>query len=490
MRRHQGLLVTAVAIAVVVGLALSGAFGSTERATTAPRETSAPGEVRGVTDDAIKVVLYQPPEEDSVSKIVARFIAPEDSNAEAAATVRGFIRVLAANNPALGGRRIDLEVFTGSANLLDSVAARADAVKIAEDIRPYAVLYGPLLGTAFGDELASRGVLCLLCVNGGTNDFYAAHAPYVWSLETTPEQVGTHVAEYVSKRLADRPAAYAGTALRERERRFGLISVEGPFGGAGLGPSLADQLDDAGVALADDMSYGDSNGVNQVQAAMIGRLKDRGVTTVVYGADPIALDSLMDEATRQDWYPEWVMTGGFSSERSSWGRRYDQTQMAHAFGVTPLAPPALSRDEDIIFSLYRDANGGEDPPAHQSAQILWAPVFLLFNGLGDGTDLSAEGFRKSLVEAEPLGGDPATPYIPLISFGDTDLWPYRDYAGIDDFAEIWWDTSANGPDEFDETGHGMWRYADGARRYVPGSWPTGPPHAFVREGAVTAVANG
>ncbi len=490
LRRHEGLLVTVVAVGVVVALALSGAFGRTERATSMPGTSSSPSAVRGVTADAVKVVLYQPPEEDAVSKIVARFVAPEDDNAEAEATVRGFIRVLESTNAGLAGRRIDLEVFTGSANLLDSVAARADAVKIAEDIRPYAVLNGPLLGTAFGDELASRGVLCLLCVNGGTNAFYADHAPYVWSLETTPEQVGTHVAEYVSKRLAGRRAEFAGDGpLRRTERRFGLISAHGQFGGDGLGPSIAAQLHDAGVELADDMSYGDSNGVDQVQATMIGRLKDRGVTTIIYGGDPIALGSLMAEATRQEWYPEWVMTGGFSSERSSWGRRYDQAQMAHAFGITPLAPPATSREDDIIFRLYREANGGADPPASQSAQILWAPVFLLFNGLGAGQDLTADGFRRSLVEAEPIGGNPATPYVPLISFGDRDLWPYEDYAGIDDFAEIWWDTSATGADEFGETGNGMWRYADAASRYVPGSWPTGKPHAFVEADAVTVVDN-
>ena len=80
--------------------------------------------------------------------------------------------------------------------------------------------------------------------------------------------------------------------------------------------------------------------MNQVQASLIGRLKARGVTTIIYGGDPIAMGSLMAEATRQDWFPEWVMTGGFSSERTSWGRPNDPRQMRHAFGVTPLAPPA------------------------------------------------------------------------------------------------------------------------------------------------------
>lgn len=487
IRRHQGLLLTLLVVGTVLVLTLGGVLYPDGRVEQAAPSATAP--LPGVTGTSIKVVLYQPPEDDPVSRIVARFVAPEDDNAEAAATIQGFIDVLSAGNAALDGRRIDLVVFTGSANLLDSVAARADAVRIAEDIRPYAVLNGPLLGTAFADELASRGVLCLLCVNGGTNDFYDDHAPFVWSLQTTPEQVATHVAEYVSKRLVDRPAAFAGDDLQRSERRFGLISVSGPFGGAGLGPSIEDQLDNAGVPLADTMAYGDANGVNQVQATMIGRLKARGVTTVLYAADPIAMGSLMAEASRQRWYPEWVMTGGFSSERSSWGRRSDPAQMAHAFGITPLAPPAASPEEDILFTLYRNANGGAEPPARQSAQLLWAPVFLLFSGLGTGEDLSAEGFRRSLFDAVPLGGDPATPFIPLMSYGDSDLWPFPDYAGVDDFAEIWWDTTATGPDEFGETGQGLWRYAERARRYVPGSWPTGPPAAFVETDAITVVDN-
>ena len=231
LRRHEGLLVTVVAVGVVVALALSGAFGRTERATSTPGNSGSPSAVRGVTADAVKVVLYQPPEDDAVSKIVARFVAPEDDNAEAEATVRGFIRrAVESTNPACGGRRIDLEVFTGSANLLDSVAARADAVKIAEDIRPYAVLNGPLLGTAFADELASRGVLCLLCVNGGTNAFYADHAPYVWSLQTTPEQVGDprgRVRDQAAGR-AGRPSSPATAPCGGPTRRFGLISAQRP----------------------------------------------------------------------------------------------------------------------------------------------------------------------------------------------------------------------------------------------------------------------
>ncbi len=475
-------------VGIVVGLGVGGAFGRTARART-PLTSGRSGALRGVTPTSLKIVLYQPPEDDTVSKIVAQFVAPADNNAKDDATVRGFIKALFGKDPVVNGRRIDLVVFTGSDNLLDSVAARADAVRIAEDIRPFAVLNGPLLGTAFADELASRGVMCLMCVNAGTDAFFAAHAPYVWSLETTPEQVGTHAAEYVRKRLAGHPAAFAGSAdLRRSVRRFGLLSVNGPFGGEGLGPSIESQLHARGVALADNMSYGDANSVNQVQATMIGRLKAHHVTTVIYAGDPIAMGSFMAEATSQRWYPEWVMTGGFSSERSSWGRRDDPAQMAHAFGVTPLPPPVDPRI-DTVVGLYRKANG-VDPPASQSVQQLFAPIFVLYSGLtAAGRDLTPQRFQQGLFHAPPLGGSAATPYIPLITYGEKGLWPYPDYAGVDDFSEIWWDPTATGADEFGNRGHGMWRFADGGRRYVAGKWPTAPPHAFIRRGSVTRIGS-
>ena len=77
----------------------------------------------------------------------------------------------------------------------------------------------------------------------------------------------------------------------------------------------------------------------------------------------------------------------------------------------------------------------------------------------------------------------------MLSFGEHGLWPYKDYAGVDDFAEIWWDPTARGPDEFGEVGLGLWQFADGGRRYPPGKWPTGKPHAFVKKRAITMVGD-
>jgi len=186
---------------------------------------------------SIRVVLYLPREDDPINQIVQGFVAPTDSSAEIEATIRGLIELFEAN---LGpdDPRVDLVTFTGSGSILDSVAARADAVTIAEELDPFMVWSGPLLGSAFADELAARGVMCIQCITSATDDFYADHAPYVWSLQPTPDQVGTHVAEYTSKRLDGRPAMFAGDPeLASQTRRFGLVFMDGPYVGSRCGRS-------------------------------------------------------------------------------------------------------------------------------------------------------------------------------------------------------------------------------------------------------------
>jgi hypothetical protein len=73
-----------------------------------------------------------------------------------------------------------------------------------------------------------------------------------------------------------------------------------------------------------------------------------------------------------------------------------------------------------------------------------------------------------------------------ISYGNHGFWPTipDDYWGIDDFTEVWWDTSATGPDEIRRQGTGMYEYSEGGKRFLPGQW-TNDTKAFDKNGAVT-----
>ncbi len=50
--------------------------------------------------------------------------------------------------------------------------------------------------------------------------------------------------------------------------------------------------------------------------------------------------------------------------------------------------------------------------------------------------------------------------------------------------EVWWDADAVGPDEVGNEGRGMWRYANGGRRYLPNDMPEQDTDAFREEGSV------
>ena len=52
--------------------------------------------------------------------------------------------------------------------------------------------------------------------------------------------------------------------------------------------------------------------------------------------------------------------------------------------------------------------------------------------------------------------------------------------------EIWWDPTAEGPDEQDKTdAKGMWRYANMGKRYLPGQVSKGEADAFKMENSIT-----
>ncbi len=153
----------------------------------------------GVTGDTIKVVYYQTPDVDPVIDFITSEIKVDDTNADDAATLTGFNQMYSKFFETYG-RKVDLQFYTGTGPSDDPVAARADAVTIA-NMQPFAVLGGPVLVPDFADELAARKVLCIGCTPAQGHQFYIDRQPYVWGVANSGEQAQTHSAEFVSKKL-------------------------------------------------------------------------------------------------------------------------------------------------------------------------------------------------------------------------------------------------------------------------------------------------
>jgi hypothetical protein len=349
------------------------------------------------------------------------------------------------------------------------VAARADAVRIAEEIQPFAVWGGPILTNAFADELAAREILCIACTPSQPDEWYTERAPYVWGIDMSTLQKQIHGAEFVLKQLAGKTADYAGEGIAGQDRSFGLLYLESSDTSTELAEQFTTTLSDGGVELAETVAYALDPATIQSQASQaIARLKAAGVTTILFSGDAIAPRDFTREATAQDYFPEWVQIAPALSDTTAFARTYDQEQWAHAFGISALSARVDPTTSGFYF-LYTWFHGEEAPAADQVGVLAPFPSLFLGTLQDVGPNLTRESWADVLQQ-----GTETIPAItaPYLSWGDLGLWPFFDYSGIDDATLIWWDPAATGPDENRREGIGMWQYADGGQRYLPGEQPT------------------
>jgi len=438
----------------------------------------------GVTATSIKIVYYQAQETDPVIASITDAVKVAETNAQQAETLKGIVKFYEAFFETYG-RRIDLKVVQASGIATDAAAARADATKIAESEKPFMVWGGPALTEAFADELAARHIPCIACTPAQPDDWYKARDPYVFGIDMSLSQSQTHVLEFVLKQLVGKPASHAGDpAMQPERRKFGLLYLSTGDNSKTLADGFSAKMRDADAPFADVVPY-DLNPTTlaEAAAAAIAKMKADGVTTIIFRGDPVAPREFTKAATAQSYFPEWVIGASTLVDTTAFARTYDQTQWAHAFGVSVLPARSTPQTSGSLV-LYKWFTGG-DPPAPGHLGVLRPAPALFYTVLQlVGPNLTPKTWRDALFNA------PATPHAisqPSLSYGDHKIWPATDYLGVDDATAIWWDPSVAGPDELGRNGQGMYEDVDGGHRYEPGEWPVADK-MFVKDGAVSLYA--
>ena len=447
----------------------------------APFEGDNGGETAtGVTGDTIELVYYQGPDDDLVIRYITDAIAVDDTNAEEAASIDAMLEYYREYYETYG-RRVEITYVEGTGIASDEVAARADAVRIAEEIEPFAVLGGPALTSAFADELAARGVLCIACTPTQPVSWYAERDPYVWGIDGSSVQKRAHVVEFVTKQLVGKPASHAGDpALQSQTRQFGLVYIESSAESKNVADGYAQLMEDAGAPFVEVIPYLlEPTSIQQTASQAIARMKAAGVTSIVFVGDPVAPRDFTREATAQQYFPEWIIGASTLVDTTAFARTYDQQQWANAFGVTQLA--VRTQPENAGYYRLYTWYTGEEPAAPDSIGVYLPPV-ATFMAVAQavGPDLTPETFRDALFR---IGDTQQAITQPYLSWGDRGLWDEPDYSGIDDATAFWWDPEATGPDEIRRDGTGMYQYVDGGARHLPGAWPA-EDRMFVADGAV------
>src|SRR3954447_20568654 len=90
----------------------------------------------GVTDTSIKVVFYQAQETDPILNYITQAVKVDDTNAQTAQTMQDWVKFYNHFYETYG-RTVEMVPFQATGTSSDEVSARADAITIAEDIKPF-----------------------------------------------------------------------------------------------------------------------------------------------------------------------------------------------------------------------------------------------------------------------------------------------------------------------------------------------------------------
>jgi hypothetical protein len=425
----------------------------------------------GVTADSVKVVVYiaDPALDPLTAATVAG--AGADVNIETAiATIKGFADLYNKLYETYG-RTVDVETYVGTGAGDDLEAAKADAIAIAEK-DPFIVIGGPQQSSqVFSTELASRKIVCAgTCATAIPEGIVEDYAPYIWQNGPTPDQAAALAAEMIGKLAGPGKAEFAGDdATRAKDRVYGLLHYDNPDGDfEPVFQAYVDRLADNGIDLATDVEFTlDLARAQENARTNISRLKDAGVTTVIYTGDPLTPASLTAEATAQDYHPEWILGSSYLMDTSLFARGTDMQQWKNGFGISLISARG-AQETDGAFRIWDWAYGGLPP--NNTANLLNAGMLTsVFPGIHlAGAELTPETFRDGLYRYPPSGGGPTQAQI---SRGDHGVWPDTDWGGSDDATIVWFDPTATGDDEVGNDGVGLYRYADGAQRYTLGNLP-------------------
>jgi hypothetical protein len=385
------------------------------------------------------------------------------------------------------GRTVEFTFVTASG--LDETSQRADVVKVEQE-KPMFVVNTDARGL---DVLATTLAKDKYVVYSysTTPDQAASLAPYLWGLFNS-EANQVNAGEFVGKQLVGGKAEFAGDdSMHSQPRKFGMVYATGTnldsftstfkkYKGALATPAL-------GYA-ANGSPLGDPVTADEAAPNIITKLKAAGVTSVILFTDIAMTGSLTKAATKQEYKPEWIITGAQYQDVTILARNYDQDQWAHAFGIANL-PPAIKTTGSTAASGLADWYWGPTQgsiSAVPQSMVTWLANAIMYAG----PRLTPRTVAQGQFGVPGRGGYAWNDVTSTqTGFGRTSGLPQPSYLSMGvDYAPIWYDAQTVGPSNgLYNIAKGVNWYVDGGKRYIAGTWPTKKFNFFQKNGAVVEV---
>jgi hypothetical protein len=432
---------------------------------------------KGVTADSIKIVIRTFPDSPNSLDAQRRLEEAGFATAEVTEDIRDQFNVYFNEMYELYGRQVEFVEYesrfgdaTAEAVGGGREGACQDATYIAEEMGAFAVRAG---GGAFSECAAERGLVVFAGGPYFSEGFFQKWSPYVYNTTMSCDRVSAHVAEYIEKRLAGKPAEFAGDDLQGQERTFGTYVPDNEEY-VGCSDVTKEKLEEAGIDPGLRVTYqlDLSKMTDQANRAII-QFKAEGVTTVITAADPFSVGFLTAAAKEQSYFPEWMIIGTAATDSDNFGRQYDQEVVGgHMFGISQLASTRfLLGPEGEPGQLYERVIGGEIPPGTTGSMYDYMHVFNLL--MAAGPNLTPEALEQGMSRLPELGGPD---YAAGRWYFNNSITGGPDHTAVDDAREVYWDPNAEpGPEEPDRTKRGAFVESNPGVRYDIGEWEEGDP---------------
>lgn len=435
---------------------------------------------RGVTADTIKIVIRDFPDSANSQEVDRRQEEAGFATDEVTESIRDRFIEYFNETYELYGRTVEFIEYESRFGDATQEAlgggregACQDATYIAEELGAFAVTSRNTSSGPFSECAAERG---LVVFDGGayfSEGFFEKWSPYVYNITMSCDRISVHLAEYTVKRLAGKPAAFAGGELQGQTRRFGTYVPDNEEY-VGCTDVTFEKIEEAGEEPGVRVTYAldISRFADQANRAIV-QFKADGVTTVVVAADSFSAGMLTNAAAEQDYFPEWLIIGVAATDTDNFGRSYDQDVVGgRMFGISQLSSTHLILGpESDAGRLYEKLYGSEIPKGTSGQLYNFMHVFNLLQAAGP--DLTPENIEAGAPRLPTLGG-------PDYAYG---RWSFAkgidgtpDHTAVDDGREVYWDPNAEpGPEESDRTKVGRFVESDPGVRHDIGEWPEGDP---------------
>jgi hypothetical protein len=363
------------------------------------------------------------------------------------------------------GRKLKLVFFNGQGTFANELQgqgqaqADADALTAAQQISAFAEVNG--LDDVYANALAQQKVVTVVPAVLADQSM-TADAPYLWSQDPTCSQAVEATMDFVAKELANKPATYAGGSLNGQARKFALVAPENPNYQICANEAVA-LAKAAGFTISDDFAYDVNASTLATQDdQFIAKMADDNDTTVLLLTDALSPLLLTDRAAEQNYFPEWVEMGVASDDTDASGQAYQQSEWAHAFGISFLGP-TVPLQQTLGYGAYTSVESdqpaiGEASPAFEALQLLAIGIQMA------GPDLTPQTFAQGMF-AYP-GSQNSSPNL---NFGAWKFTP-SSYAATSSSWAIYYNPTKTSTED-GQTG----AYVVASPDYPIGSYPSGTP---------------